>query len=160
MFDIFSCLCISEKQKEEDKKNAFQIETDKTINNNNNKQSKDDFGILSLKIGCALNNSEINGSNINTTISYQLISHKEKLKNSICSNKCYRIQELTQSFKKESLKGNEYSEKYNHLVQEKQKKFKILNENKIYKNFYNKIDDIINDFKKINTVSESDDIDI
>ena len=46
------------------------------------------------------------------------------------------------------------------MVQEKQKKFKILNENKIYQNFYNKIDDIINDFKKINTVSESDDIDI
>ena len=159
MFEnILYCLCLSENQKEEEKKKVFKIEVEKNKMDNNGKKEKDDFGIVSLNIGNSLNDSEINGANINTNISYQLLtSNKEKFKNTIYSNKYYGVQELNQSLKKQALKENDFLEKYNNLIKEKKKKLKILNENQLFQDFNNKVDGIISDFKKNKTISESDD---
>ena len=159
MFEnILYCLCLSENQKEEEKKKIFKIEVDKNKMDNNGKKQKDDFGIESLNIGNSLIDSEINGANINTNISYQLLTfNKEKFKNTIYSNKYYGVQELNQSLKKQGLKENDFLEKYNNLIKEKKKKLKILNENQLFQDFNNKVDGIISDFKKNKTISESDD---
>ena len=153
---LFSSLCLCSEPKKNIKEKIIIIED---LNNN----KINDFEILNLKIGKSLNN-HINNSNLtkkNNKIGYLSPSHNNRL------NKYYHNQQNISHISKcenKKVESQNSLMKYNDMIKSEKLKQRLklkldcINENKIFINFLNKVDDLIYAYLKKDSISESDDI--